>query len=182
MSKYIKAMEMNALKDTFGEVRDLVVLHMDGVDCITDNQVRLTLRKKNIRLQRVKNSLTRKVFGDMRIEINPTYWSGPTVLAWGASSLAELSRELDTLFKKTDKAKDKVKFKCALVEGQEIPFDKALTMPTREEAIAKVIAMALAPASRLLSQITGPAATIAGQIKSIGEEKPAAEAVPAEAQ
>ena len=41
-------------------------------------------------------------------------WEGPTTLAWGAGSIAELSRELDTVFKRNDK----VKFKGAVADGQ----------------------------------------------------------------
>src|SRR5688572_19750901 len=98
MSKQIKQMEMDAMKNTFQDVRDLVVLSMTGFNSQTDNQLRLALRKKNIRLQVVKNSLTRKVFQELGINVgdkgNP-YWEGPTVLAWGGSSVAELSREVE---------------------------------------------------------------------------------------
>ena len=44
MSKKIKQMEMDALKATFQGVRDLVVLTATGVDCQSDNTLRLGLR------------------------------------------------------------------------------------------------------------------------------------------
>src|SRR5262245_46967512 len=114
MSKLIKQMEMDALKNTFKDVHDLVVLSVNGIDCQTDNKLRLTLRKKNVRLQVVKNSLTRRVFDDLGIKIDgsSTYWAGNTVMAWGAGSVAELSRTLDgevqELVKKNPKLKDRV--------------------------------------------------------------------------
>jgi ribosomal protein L10 len=172
MSKQIKQMEMDALEQTFHGVRDLVVLSIQGLDCRTDNQVRLGLRKKNIRLQRVKNSLTRRVFEQMGMKLDKT-WDGPTTLAWGSGSLAELSRELDTLFKKNDK----VKFKGAVADGQEVTFDLALKMPTRAEAIGRVISLILAPAGRLVSQIMGPASLVAGQIKGLKDRAATGEPV-----
>src|SRR5262249_401449 len=117
MSKQIKQMEMDSLKATFRDVRDLVFLSAHRLDCQADNQLRVSLRKKNIRLQVVKNSLMRRVFEDLGIKAD-TYWEGSTMLAWGSSSLADLSKELDALIKKNDK----LKAKGAIAEGQEITF------------------------------------------------------------
>jgi large subunit ribosomal protein L10 len=176
MSKQIKQLEMDALKKTFQDVRDLVVLSVSGVNSQTDNQLRLGLRKKNIRLQVVKNSLTRRVFDELGIKATH-YWTGPTLLAWGAGSLAELSRELDALIKKNPK----IKVKGAVSEGQEVTFADAINMPTRAEAIGRVISLALSPASRLVSQILAPASQVAGQIRTLSEKAPAEAAEPAPA-
>src|SRR5262249_12067436 len=102
------------------------------------------------------------------------FWEGPTTLAWGAGSLAELSRELDALLKKNDK----VKFKGAVADGQEVSFEQALKMPTRAEAIGRVITLALSPARRLASRTPGPGPRGAGQIRGLGEG--AGAAAPAE--
>jgi large subunit ribosomal protein L10 len=169
VSKKIKQMEMDALGATFKDVRDLVVLSVSGLDSRSDNQMRLALRKKNIRMQQVKNSLTRIVFERMGIKL--TAWEGPTTLAWGGSSIAELSREIDTLVKKGDKTKAKVKYKGAIADGQEVTFEQALKMPTRPEALGRVVSLFLSPAGRLVSQVLGPASQVAGQIKSKGEGK-----------
>jgi ribosomal protein L10 len=166
MSKRIKQLEMDALKKTFQGVQDMVLLSSIGVNCHTDNQLRQGLRKKKIRLQVIKNSLARRVFEEIGIKLAGC-WEGSTAVAWGAGSIAELSRELHGLIKKNDK----IKVKTAVLEGQEIPFQKALQMPTRAEAIGKVIALALSPASRILGQITSPASRIVGQIKSLGNKK-----------
>jgi large subunit ribosomal protein L10 len=169
MSKQIKQMEMDALKKTLQGVQDLVFLSSSGINCQTDNQARLALRKKNIRLQVVKNSLARRVFQDLGLKLEKC-WEGPTAVAWGAGSVAELSRELQALIKKNDK----LKVKTVLAEGQEITFDRAVKMPTKAEAIANVIALALSPARRLMAQVIAPASTIAGQVKTLSQ-RPAGE-------
>jgi large subunit ribosomal protein L10 len=174
MSKQIKQMEMDSLRATFGEVRDLVVLTTNKLDCQVDHQVRTALRKKNIRVKMVKNSLARRVFGDLGITLNDTLWTGSTLFAWGASSLADLSKEIDSLLRKNDK----LKVKAAVSEGQEVTFQSALAMPTRTEAIARVIGLALSPASRLVAQILAPASVVAGQLKTLSEKQPAAEGAP----
>jgi len=104
VAKQIKQMEMEALRRTFEGVRDLVLFTASGIDSQTDNQMRLGLRKKNIRLQVVKNSLARRVFDEMGMKLDGV-WEGPTIVAWGAESLAELSKELDALAKKNKKTR-----------------------------------------------------------------------------
>jgi large subunit ribosomal protein L10 len=174
MAKQIKQMEMEALRQTFRGVRDLVLFTASGIDSQTDNQMRLGLRKKNIRLQVVKNSLARRIFDEMGMKLDGV-WEGPTIIAWGAESLAELSKELDALAKKNKKLVPK----GAVSEGQKIDFATALKMPTRIEAIGRVVQLALSPAMRISGQLRGAGGVIAGQIKSISEkaeEAPAAEA------
>ena len=167
MSKAIKQMQMNSLKDTFKGVRDLLMLNIVGLDAINDNTIRLGLRKKGIRLHQVKNSLCRRVFGELGLN-GEGLNEGSTTLAWGAGSLKELSKEVEAIVKKHDK---KIKVKAALADGQAIPFAKALTMPTRQEAIGEIIGMILGPAQTIAAQLLGPAAQLASQLKTISEKK-----------
>src|SRR5262245_27621682 len=167
MSKVIKQMEMDALNHTFKDVRNMVMLSISGLNSTLDNQLRLGLRKKGIRLQVVKNSLAQRVFAGLGLKVTQG-WEGNTLIAWGADSIAELAKEIDGIVKKHDKI---FKVKNAVAEGEELTFDKALTRPTRTQAIRNVIGLALSPASSLLSQILGPASSVASQIKSIGEKK-----------
>ena len=73
-------------------------------------------------------------------------------------------------------AGSEVKVRGAIADGQSVAFAVALKMPTRLEAISNVAGMVLAPAARLAQLITSPGATVAGQIKQVGEkaEAPAA--------
>jgi large subunit ribosomal protein L10 len=174
MSKQIKQMEMDALKKTFSGVRDLVMLSVSGVDSQVDNTMRLGLRKKRIFMHVVKNSLARRVFDELGLKI-ATRWEGPTTVAWGADSIAELSKEIDALLKKNKK----IQVKTALADGAEVSFQQALKMPTKPEAIGRVVMLALSPARRIVGQVLGPGGKIVGQIKSL-KDKPV-ESAPAEA-
>jgi large subunit ribosomal protein L10 len=176
MSKVIKQMEMDALRSTFQEVRDAVVLSIQGLNGQLETSLRAALRKKNIRIKWVKNSLTRRVFDELGIRIgaDSPIWIGPTAFAFGANSIAELSRTLDDELKKSKNAaayKDKVNIKGAFADGEVIRFEEALTRPTREEAIASIIGMILGPGSALAGCLTGPIAQVASQIQTIGAKK-----------
>src|SRR5262249_2385302 len=172
MSKLIKQMQMDDLKKTFADVRDLLFLNVVGLNATVENHLRLGLRKKGIRLQMVKNSLAQRVLGELGLKAEKG-WDGSTTLAWGGASIAELSKEIEGLIKKHEKF---IKVKSAVSDGQEISFDVALKMPTRLEALGRIVSLALAPASRLVGQILGPASGVASQIKTIGEKKEEASA------
>jgi large subunit ribosomal protein L10 len=145
----------------------MVFLNVAGLGAIPENQIRLSLRKKGIRMQMVKNSLARRVFTDMGLQVK-TMWEGSTTVAWGGNSIAELSKELEGIVKKHEK---KMKVKVAVADGLEVPFAVALKMPTRPEALGRVAMLALAPARRIAAQIVGPAAQVCGQIKGIKDMK-----------
>ena len=183
MSKVIKQMEMDALRKAFENVRDAVVLSVSGLSCQLEGALRATLRKKNIRLKMVKNSLTRRVLDEVGIHIGEEspVWKGPTTFAWGANSIAELSRAIDEELKKSKNAaayKEKVNIKAALADGELITFDMALKRPTREEAIAQILGAILGPGSAIAGCLTGPASQVASQIQTISEKTEGAAAEP----
>jgi large subunit ribosomal protein L10 len=182
MSKVIKQMEMDALRGSLEGVRDLVVLSITGLSCQSDHNLRSALRKKNIRLRVVKNSLTRRVFGELGLAADEgsPFWTGPTALAWGANSAAELAQAINselTAPKTGAQYKDKVAKKGALVDGQPVTFEAMLKMPTRAEALGRIVTLALSPASRIVGALLGPASKVASQVNTIKDrEEPAAPA------
>lgn len=172
MSKVIKQMEMSSLKDTFKDVRDLVLLSIKGLSAQAEYMLRANLRKKKIRLHQIKNSLTRRVFDELGMPIDgeSSYWKGPTTLVWGPGGVAETSREVDAELKAPKLAsvyKEKVTIKGAIVEGQPIEFEHALKMPTRLEAIGQILSAILGPASAIAGALTGGVAQVASQIEQI---------------
>ena len=184
MSKVIKQMQMDSLKGHLKDARDMVFVNLVGLDANSENKVRLDLRKKGIRIHGVKNTLCRRVLGELGMKVEAP-WSGPTAVAVGGSSIAELSKEVEAFAKKYDK---KVKVKGAVADGTEVTFEQALKMPTKAEAIGSVLMLALSPARRIAGALLGPAGIISGQIKAVSEKKeevaaaaPAAEAPAAEA-
>jgi large subunit ribosomal protein L10 len=169
MSKQVKQMQMDALKADFKDVRDMVFLNVKGVDVQTENAMRLAMRKKNMRLQMVKNSLLRRVFSGMGVTVPENVWSDTTVVAWGGENIKSLSKELEAQLKH-DKLKDKVKVKSVLADGATATFAQALLMPTRTEAIGEIIAAALSAGSQIAGCLAGPGGQVASQIATIGEK------------
>jgi large subunit ribosomal protein L10 len=177
MSKVIKQMQMDAIRKSFEGVRDLVVVSIKGLDCHADHALRASLRKKDVRLQVMKNSLARRVFTEVGLDVpaDSPIWIGPTAFVWGASSISEVSKALDAELKAPKTAaryKDKVVIKGAVADGKPLPFEQALKMPTRLEAIAAILQAILSPGSAIAGCLTGPASQIASQIQRISEKEP----------
>jgi large subunit ribosomal protein L10 len=177
MSKVIKQLQMDEIRKSFEGVRDLVVVSITGLDCKADHALRAGLRKKEVRIQVLKNSLARRVFSEAGLNIpdDSKFWIGPTAFVWGGSSIAEVSKALDGELRAPKTAalyKDKVVVKGAIADGQPLPFDQALKMPTRLEAIGQILQAILGPGSAIAGCLTGPASQIASQIQKISEKEP----------
>jgi len=170
MSKVIKQMEMDALKAMFQGVTDMVVFSPTGVNAQLDHGLRNTLRKKNIRLVMVKNTLARRVFKEIGINVpdDSPYWQKSTWMAWSTESADEL-KKIKAVTTDDPRFKDKLTIKGAITEKKAIAFEIFEKLPTRAEALARVAALILGPGGQLASAIMGPGGQIAAQVKTIGE-------------
>src|SRR5438105_2950289 len=118
MSKKIKELELNALRQTFKGVKDYVILEPLKVDSGTDFEFRRKLRAQKVRVQLVKNSLAKKVFTENGVAVDTG--AGPTLLIWGSDSIKGLSNAVDALLKelkKDPKAPERFKVKTAVADG-----------------------------------------------------------------
>ena len=175
MSKKIKQMQMDALAATLGPTRDMLLLNLTGLPALAENQMRLALRKKKIRLHHVKNTLAVKVLASKGLTGFDQFFTGPTVLAWGASpevAISTVSKEVDVFLQK-HKAIKTLAAKTAIADGAAVPFEDAKKLPTREEAIGAVVAALLGPAGNLVAALQGPGRKLAGAIQAIADKEPA---------
>lgn len=173
MSKKIKQMQMDALAATLGETRDFLLLNLTGLPAFEENQMRLALRKKKIRLHHVKNSLAKKVLESRGLKGFDQYFLGPTVLAWGASpevAISTVSKEIDVFLQK-HRAIKTLAAKTAIADGVAVPFEDAKKLPTREEAIGSVLAALLGPGGKLVAALQGPGGKLAGCIKTLADKQ-----------
>ena len=187
MSKKVKDMELTTLRKALSATKDFVLLEPLKVDAATDYEFRRKLREKSIRVQMVKNSYAKKIFGESGLNAGEV-WSGPTLLCYGGGSVKELSKSVETALKeskKDAKAPDKFKVKTGVADGNPTTLEDMTKMPTREEAIANVLAIALAPGANLLAALIGPGGTALALVKAVelkageaGDSSPA-EAAPA---
>lgn len=169
MSKYVKEMMMNDLKDRVGETKDFLVVDIAKVDAITTNKMRLALREKEIAVLTVQNALAKKTLGELGVSSLDDVLAGPSTLVWGGEDIVALSKEI------TKWAKDikTIEIKGGTVEGSSLDTAGVVALsksPSREELISMIAGQILSPGAQLAGALLGPGSTVAGQVKSISEE------------
>ena len=177
MSKYVKEMMMDQLKTELDGDRSVLILDLKGLDAVSEFQFRRDLRKKQIKMRVLRNSLARRVFEDMGIGGLSRFLEGPSVAVWGGTGVAELAKEIFGQVKKLKKPE----IKGGSVDGTVIGPDQVediTKLPSREELIGRVVSLALAPAARVVSLANAPASGLLGQLKTLAEGAPADEAGP----
>ncbi len=168
MSKPVKELLRKELAARFEGLTSLAVVSLVGVDANQTNTIRGRLREKDIRLTVVKNAMARQAFRSVGMPDAAKLIEGPSAIAFGADNIVTVLRELLAL-RETAPA---LTVKAAMMEGESFPSERMEELsryPTREEAIAKVVACALAPGSKLVAAALQPGATLAGVLKTIEE-------------
>jgi len=175
MSKRIKSMVLDGLRERIGQTRDFLVVDLSALPGPTANTLRVKLLKRNIRMLGVKNTLAVKVLKDLGLGEVAPFLSGPSTLVFGGTDVVALSKEIT----KTAKDHDKVKVKGGVVEGRGLDpagVDALSKSPSREELLSKIAGLILAPGANLAALIGAPGANLAGLVKSVAEKEESAPA------
>ena len=175
MSKYVKEMMMDQLRADLADSRSMLILDFKGLDAVSEHQFRMDLRKKSIQVRTLKNTLARRVLSDLGVDGLSKFLEGPSVLVWGGDGPAELAKEISAQLKKLKKPEIKGGAVDGVVIGPE-QVEDITKLPSREELIGRVAALALAPVNRIVSLANAPASALSGQLQTIAEGAPAGEA------
>lgn len=173
MSKRIKEMLAADLKVRIGEHREILVVDASALDGVTSNGMRLKLRKQNIRMLGVKNSLAKKALAEIGLEALGQFLAGPTTLVYGGPDIVALSKEIA----KWAKDIEKLQIKGGVLDGSPLTPDDVVAIskgPSREELLGKIVMLALSPGAAVAGALLGPGGTVCGQVKSIAEKTEAA--------
>ena len=156
MSKPVKDMVRKTMVERFEGLESLAVVGFVGLDAIATNDIRGRLLAKGMRLTVVKNSLARQAFREVGLEQACGMLDGPCAVAYGGDSVVDLVRELLA----AGKDSPTLTVKAALLDGEVFDsgrIDELSKYPTRDEALANVVACALSPGRKLAACAMAPA-------------------------
>lgn len=178
MSKPIKDLMTKDYQHRYGEMASACVVSVIGLDAISTNKLRGELRKHQLRLQVVKNSLAKRAFNNTPLAPLCGALDGPCALVTGSGSAIEIAKVLVGL----KKTYPKVELRVGILDGDAELIDVELLskMKGRMELLGDVAAILQSPGSRLAGCLAGPAGRIAGCLKAM-IEKSGDEAKPEEA-
>jgi large subunit ribosomal protein L10 len=191
MSRPIKEQMVRQYAARFEGVSGLAVVRMQGLDVQRTTAFRAALRGRGVRAMVVRNSLCRRALATVGLEPAGALLEGPCTLVWGGESIVDLAK----VVAEQAKAIVEVEVRGGYFEGRVLSkddLDALSRMPGREELLgwvvglamgqgARVAALAMAPASRVLGQVRKRAEGAAeeGEPAAGPEAPPAAEAPPA---
>src|SRR5215207_10387738 len=169
MSKTVKSLIMKELTGKLHDVESVAVINPRGIDAIKNNHIRRKLHEKGLRMTVVKNTLAKRAVGDGKLKGFDALLDGPSAVIYGEASIATIARMiLDE--KKTD---DKLELRGIFFDGELYTGDKGVEqvskLPTREEAIGQIVALILAPGSKLSGIFKGQAGKVAALVKAVEE-------------
>ncbi len=171
MSKPVKELVRKELMKRLSGVSSLAVIGFTGLDAVTTNNVRSNLVKKDIHVTVVKNALAKQAFKELGITSASELLEGPCAIAYGSNSVVSIVRALIELGKDA-KA---LTIKGAVMEGtifRQAEIDALSKYPTRDEAIANLVAAVLSPGRKLAAALLAPGSKLASILKTIEEKAP----------
>ena len=179
MSKPVKELIIDDYKERFEKVEGALVVDIRGMTSNDNNAFRRGLQTKQIRVTVIKNALAMKAFAGTPLEPLGPALEGPSAVAYGETSVVDVAREIIEWTKKLKT----MALKGAVLDG--MYFDgpegvKRLSQfPTKDEALAKVVTLILAPAGKIVGCAVSPGSKILGIVKEIQERLEKGEAIAA---
>jgi len=190
MSKKVKSLIEKDISLRLDGVEAVGVLNPRGIGAIANNQMRRRFREKKLRMTVVKNTMAARATASTKLKGFESLLDGPSAIVYGKGvAIATIAKAMLEEKKILDEKKGKfpLELRGAFFDGEvyvgEKGMEKASKLPTREEAIASVVAALMGPGRKLAAALKGPGIKLGGILKSIEEKAgaaaPAAEAAPA---
>jgi ribosomal protein L10 len=166
MSKAVKNLIIDDLRSRLRDVNDCLLVNVIGLNSEKSSKLRAELRKRNIHLQVIKNSMARRATEGTPIAAAFEGLEGTLAVVWGSEDVVSLAKEVVRL----TEAKEFQGFETrgGAIEGAKIPpaqVKLVSTWPSRGEQLSILAGQIIGPGATLSAQIIGAGGTLAAQIK-----------------
>lgn len=147
-----------------------VVADYRGLTVNQMTQLRNQARKSGVYLRVVRNTLTRRAFKNTEFECLNDLLVGPLFIALSLDAPSDAAR----LLKEFAKTFDKLEVKALSVGGKVYnasQLDVVASLPTRDEAIAKLMYVMKAPVEKFVRTLAEPHAKLVRTIAAVKDKK-----------
>lgn len=149
-----------------------VVADYRGLTVLEMTQLRKDARKVGVSLRVVKNTLTKRAFADTEFACLSEALTGPLVVALSTEAPGDAAR----LFKDFAKENEKLQVKALAVGGilyDASHLDAIASLPTRTEALTKLVVVMKAPIEKFVRTLAEPHAKMVRTISAVADKKKA---------
>jgi len=153
--------------------QSVVAAEYRGLTVSQMTELRARARKSGVYMRVVKNTLARKALAGTTFESVGPKLKGPLVLAFSKDDPGAAAR----VVKDFAKAHEKLVATLVSLGGQILPgaeIEKVASLPTREQALALLLGVLKAPATKLVGTLAEPAARLARTVAAVRAHKQAA--------
>jgi large subunit ribosomal protein L10 len=177
MSKYVKNLVAEHLRDRLRDIHNALLVNTVGLDANTNTRLRALLRSKNIQVMVVKNSLAARASEGTPLAPLFDGLSGTAAVCWGSEDIVSLAKEITKLVK-DDKYKP-FEARGGVMDGQRltaVEVEQVSKWPSRTEQLSILMGQILSPGANLASQLVSVGGALASQIEQKGEGESEGEA------
>ena len=153
-NNYIKEM-----KEVFSKTSSVFVTHYQGLTVKQVDELREEMRKHGILFKITKNRITKLALEGSKFKKLENLFSGPTAVAFSDDAIT--SAKILTKFAKKN---SNLKIIGGIMEEEPLSVEeveKIATLPTLDEARAKIVGILTAPAEKIVSILLAPGSKIA---------------------
>ena len=158
MSKEAKKNYIEEMKKNFTDNESVLIAQYQGLNVNQLDALRKELRDKGILFKITKNRITKIAIKETSKKELEKYFTGPTAAAISSDPIS--TAKILTNFSKSN---DKLKIVAGFMDGKVLDKKGVLviaTLPSLEEARAKIVGILATPAQKLLSILLAPGSKI----------------------
>lgn len=165
MSKAVKGMLIDALRERYGDQTGACVVDLTGLSVQDQQQLRRSLRDKSARLEVVRNSLARRALADSPLEPLAKGLVGPCAFVTSTDSLIDAAKVLVEAAKEFSQ----LGLKQAMVEGDSnlLTVEDVARMKSHGELLGDIAMLVSSPGRALAGCLSSPQSKIAGCLKTL---------------
>lgn len=170
MNRVEKTAVVEELKTTFDQSTGVILMSFDRINVPDITELRDKIRETGSGYKVVKNTLALIAAEETSVSAMADYFKGATGLAYTVSDPVALAKTL----KEFIKAHPGLQFKAGVVEGKVLSPEEIgslAEMASREELLAKVLFLLMAPLTNFATAIQSPIKNLAVVLKQLEEQK-----------
>ena len=159
MTKEQKKNYVEEMKKVFSSNEAVMVAHYQGLSVKELDKIRAEMRKSGIFFKITKNKITKLALKETKYKDLDKFFNGPTAAAISSDPI--MSAKILAKYAKTSSS---LKIVAGFMDGKVLEADdvaKIATLPTLDEARAKIVGILSAPAQKFLSLLLAPGSKIA---------------------
>ena len=159
MNKEKKKNYIEEMKDFFSKNSSIFITHYQGLSVKQLDELRSEMRKNGVLFRITKNRITKLALEGTKFKKLENLFTGPTAVAFSDDAIT--SAKILTKFAKTN---GKLKIIGGLMENEPLSKEDVAniaTLPTLDEARAKIVGILKTPAQKIMSILLAPGSKIA---------------------